>query len=317
MYRHKIKLFTFLLLSVFFMACGGGKKKGDGKTYDLSVNNIRGAGFKSQSKFIMNMDMAGFMKADMNYNYDIRFDVLPDSAGFKQVKITYGDMKMTMKMDMAMVKDKSQSNEMMQKTNEGLDKLMAKMKGVSLVLVLDKEGLVADVKGVEDFKAQLDKMLDEADEDDPSSGTTKESSRKQMASLYDKGQMQNSMGQLFAYCTTKPVAVGETWTKKIAMQIGDIDVTADNEFTLESVENGIATINMVTKMDTKATINNQGVSVDMDMKGKQNGPVKVDLSTGTVISSDLQMNAKADMETMGMKMPLKMAISNKTTGQKL
>jgi hypothetical protein len=97
-YPKSLTRFLSLIFIVAIVSCSGGKK-GDGKKYDLSFSSLKGPSFTNSANTNVKVEtsvMGITINMDMKIGTDLRFDVLPDTAGLKRLKMTYEKINMTM-----------------------------------------------------------------------------------------------------------------------------------------------------------------------------------------------------------------------------
>jgi Family of unknown function (DUF6263) len=298
---------------IIFSSCSGGKK-GDGKKYDLSFDILKGASFTST----MNNDMEvqsqvlGFkVNMKINMNADMKFDLLPDSAGMKQVKMTYEQL--TMKMDFG--------NPLLKKNmaKDGVDvqvnKMMSAFKGQSLLLLVNKNGVIQEILNKEEFSNKIKRITDSI-ANEGADGAGNDEVGKTMEQMYSKGDLQNMLGILFAVYNNQPIETGDNWTKEYTIAVNGIDTKLENRFKLLAVKDGIAEIELNGKVSSKGTTQQNSMNVETNTKGKQTGTIRLQLNNGHILLSDTKLEMEGDVTMMGMKIPMKAKVANIIKSQK-
>jgi Family of unknown function (DUF6263) len=302
-----MKFFLILFMSLCLLySCGSSNKKSDGKQYDLSTKIIKGPKYKTRmntdmtittSMMVFSIDMVMKMRMDLAY------EILPDTANMKQVKITYDeiDMKMEMKgLDkIPGAGDRIPPMPDMSKTSKML-------KGASITLLVNDSGIIADVIGLEDLKTRLDLHMDSLESSDASGGQAK----AMVAGFYSKKNMQNTFGMMFAYYSMQPLKIGDTWTNKTVTSVSNMDMNLNNKFELMDVKNNIAEIKVNSIYDAKMDMKNEQIKIGAEMDGTQKGAVKMDLTNGQIIESKLNMDISGKMNANGIPVPMKIKGSN-------
>ncbi len=116
--------------------------------------------------------------------------------------------------------------------------------------------------------------------------------------------MQNS----FDMYPGKVVKVGESWNKHTTMGVSGFNINMENTYTLKSITAGKATVGVVSEMKLPATDMNQGgMHMKMEMTGKQDGTMEIDVATGQIISGKTHQVINGKINVGGQEMPMDMA----------
>jgi hypothetical protein len=284
--KKQLWFLAILVMSSFvFHSCNN--KGGSGDTYTLKMRLAPGDKFKQQMDVEMESKIEAMgqkMNTIINMNSLVAFEVHSDSGNLKVLKMTYEDMKMTMKSD----NPQASGPEM----DSILRKSMEPIKGKSASIVINEKNEVVEVRGFDSLMMQ----------DDMS-----EITRAQMERLFSKDQMNKTFGMMFQMYPDKPVKVGETWVKQLEVEVASAKIKMDVEYKLASVKDGVAHLDMNGKISGKGSFNEAGTQgVEVDMKGNQDGKISIGLEDGYVKDGDYKMDVDAAMEMMGQKMPIKL-----------
>lgn len=103
--------------------------------------------------------------------------------------------------------------------------------------------------------------------------------------------------------------VGSSWSDSSKMQ-GIKSVTV---YTIQSIENGIATINTAGTMAGTTSLDLQGNQVNVDINSTINGKIIVNNRTGLVSSRTTAAEVKSTIEIMGQSMPVTGTATSTTT----
>lgn len=299
-----INRLLILFAAVIIASCSGGKK-GDGKKYDISFGSLKGPAFTQSIKSDMKVETSvmGFtVNVNMNVNSDIRFELMPDSAGFRQLKMTYETMKMTM--DVPMMKQLGETDNV----NKELDKAMSMFSGSSVILLVDKNGEISEVLGKEAFQEQIQHNLDSLMTEDD--GRKKMEYEKKMEQFYTKEQLQNMLGAMFSVYHNEQVTTGSSWTKEAVSNVNDLKTKIKTKYTLVSVTDGIAEIKVDGKLTSAGSATESGMSMQADINGTQTGTLKLRLENGQVQTSDIKIAMEGKMKVGGLKVPMKLKSVN-------
>lgn len=300
-YPKRITSVVILLAVIIFSACKSGGKsapKSDGNKYDLSFAALKGPSFTNTMDMDMRVEteaMGMKINMDMKMSGGMRFDVLPDSAGLKHLRMTYEDMKMTM--DMPALGGMGKGDEM----NDILRKMMSAFNGFAIEMLVDSSGTIKDVLGREKFRDQLEHSMDSVLE-----GRSNPQVVQSMQQFYDKEQLQNMVGSMFTMYSNGPVAIGDSWTRNIEQVVNNMKTKNETKYTLVSVKDGVAEIECEGKMaGAGKPESDEGFKGEAEITGTQKGTLKMQVANGHLVAGDVKMDMDAKIKTGGMKMPMK------------
>jgi hypothetical protein len=137
------------------------------------------------------------------------------------------------------------------------------------------------------------------------SASADKSASSEIASQFSDTAVKLMMQNSFDIYPGKAVKVGETWSKKSQMGFSGIKVNVENTYILKSVNGNNATIAVTSVMALPKT--NMGAAasgMEMEMTGRQEGTIEVDISSGQIISGKTTQDIKGTMTGMGQKMPM-------------
>lgn len=192
----------------------------------------------------------------------------------------------------------------------------AALVGQSVTFRITPAGEVVEVQGVQ---ALLDSMF-----------AAMEAPNEQAAAMMKerlKGQfgpdaLRSSVGKTFAFYPDEPVGIGDSWTAQYRIEsIMPIQVQAT--YTLESVENGVATLGVdatMTSPSDSEPVQMGPAELDIAVDGAQNGTLRVDLATGFPMEIQYMQDLSGEGEVVVGKappnirvIPMTMAITGTTT----
>ena len=187
----------------------------------------------------------------------------------------------------------------------GLDAIGERMKGATLSGILDSNMTVTKLEG-------YDKFLDKVAGDD-------KAMRKQLQQQLSETSMSQMFSQVFSFGPSKPVKVGETWTRSEKMTVSGMDATVKTKYKLDSLTSGIAILGMTGDVTFKAGTAlpglPEGIKVDkFDLKAdKYSGSMKFDTKTGRLTESitNADMNGTMSLGLGGNKIDVEMKIKLK------
>jgi len=87
------------------------------------------------------------------------------------------------------------------------------------------------------------------------------------------------------------------------MGFSGMKVNVENTYVLKSIEGNKATIAMTSAMNLPKS-DNDTVAAMVQMTGKQEGTIDIDISSGQIISGKTTQDIKGTMTVMGQQMPM-------------
>jgi hypothetical protein len=155
-------------------------------------------------------------------------------------------------------------------------KAFAALPGLGFKMTVTSEGAIKSIDGLDDMLAELLRRLDVAD------GPARANLQKVLTEQFGEAAMKQNMQNLFALYPPRPVAVGESWGRKLVVAKG-FPLVIDGTYTLKSRDNGVAEI----ALDAKVSPNADAGGVDLgtgkmsyELSGTQRGSAKVEEATG-------------------------------------
>ncbi|MDB5036025.1 MAG: hypothetical protein JWQ98_3266 [Chlorobi bacterium] len=107
-----------------------------------------------------------------------------------------------------------------------------------------------------------------------------------LRTMFSDSALKLSIGQMLAFYPPKPVAVGDSWTSKGDIG-GGFPMTLENEYTLKSRGNGVAVVELKSKIEPTATPAAADVSpISYDITGAQKGTMEIDERSGWMMKSE-------------------------------
>lgn len=296
MNMHTFRKIIFILLTcisagILVPSCKSGPEKGStvsSEAVDLKLNFKPGDKFLYSTKidqkigYTENMSMNQSMLMEMVYAYS------GEEGGNKKLSITYDHIVMNMTSPMGNTTYDSKDP----KRGETDMKMMDNLIGKSFSISVAPNGDIVKVDSLADLINSLSASIDK-------------SASSEIASQFSDTAVKLMMQNSFDIYPGKVVKVGETWSKKSQMGFSGIKVNVENTYTLKSVSGNKATIAVTSVMTLPKT--NMGAAaggMEMEMTGKQEGTIDVDISSGQIISGKTAQDIKGTMTGMGQKMPM-------------
>jgi len=281
--------------------------KGGGDAVDLKLNLQSGSQYVyvMENKMIMEQSAMGqTIKANNDMTMEFLYDVANGTGSNKKITVTYNRIAMDMKSAMANISYDSQDSA---HSDERLG-MMGHMLHKPFTMEVTTKGDITRVDGLTDI---INSMGDT---------TTPEGAamHNQIVSNFNDSAMKGMMQQSLNIFPDNPVRPGDTWTKTYSMNMSMINVKMDNVYKLISVSNGVAHIEVNSKLTGSGGINGDATmkSVQINLGGDQKGNMDLEIASGLVTDCKLKQSIKGDISTNGMKIPLSMTQDTHITAHK-
>jgi hypothetical protein len=248
-------------------------KKGDKYLYTTQVN-------QKISSFGMQMDQSMLM--EMVYAYS------GDEGANKKLDITYDHVMITMNSPMGQMKYDSKEQGQKDPEYAFMDNLIGK----SFYITVAPNGDIVNVGGL----SELIKSLPPATDND-----VRASIESQLGDTAIKLMMQNS----FDMYPGKAVKVGDSWSKKTITNYSGVNINVENTYTLKSISGNKADVGIVSVMSlpTVDSMNN-GAPMQMEMNGKQEGTMEIDIPSGQILSGKTTQTIEGKLSANGQTIPM-------------
>lgn len=127
---------------------------------------------------------------------------------------------------------------------------------------------------------------------------------------FNEDAMKNMFEQSFKMYPDKEVAVGDSWNSNISLAVAGMNNNMQNTYTLKSVENDIAVLDVTSVSNMKSGAN-VAANVEGELSGGYEGQMTLNVQTGMLINSTLGGNTNGKITTQGIE--ILMDISSKMT----
>jgi hypothetical protein len=146
-------------------------------------------------------------------------------------------------------------------------------------LEITPQGRVEAVEGLQTIRSNVGKKLPE--------GPMKEAMMMGLKQFINEEGIKEQMESSMAIYPEKPVAIGDSWRKTVALTQG-VAMTIENEWILKDRRNGVSFIEV--KSNIKSNPNAEPMAmgstkIRYELSGKQQGLIEIEESTGRLISS--------------------------------
>lgn len=284
-------LYFILLFAVLFQSCDNGDSKNtyNGEPVLLKFNFIPGTQYQYllDSKLAVEPEVNG---VTMTINQDMKlvasYVVNSTVNNGKQVSITYD--RITMKSGNSMLTKEFDSDD-----TANVDPIFLNVKDM---VHKPFNMTIADNGDVIAFEQPL---IDDSSSTDP---MTDSSIRKMMTQSLN----------IYPSTAVKP---GDTWTKTFTSSIGFINMNLANSYKLVSVNNGMAHIELSSKITPELNSNVQ--ELGMDITGVQTGTLEVEIGTGLITDAKITQQMKGKLNMGGNEVPMNAKAEIHITGTRV
>ena len=284
------------LVAGMLFSCGGGSKKldlrlrlGQGKSYSTKM-----VADQTITQTIQGQTQEIKQTIGMAYTYDVK---KVESDGSAQVDIAYDWILYSQDGPMGKSEyDSSNPPATLPDAALGYAALLGK--GFSMTVTP-----LGEVTGVQGIDALLWGILDTLN---VPAGSTRDALLENLQAQFGEEAMKESFEKATAIYPEKPVAVGDSWSKKLVLAMG-MPMIVDNTWTLKSRKDGVAFV------DVKSTIapnpdakpmEISGMTVSYEVSGDQNGTLELDEATGWPLRSNMTQNLSGQISAAGMTWPI-------------
>lgn len=277
--RHlKLIILTCLFFGgyVFTTSCNSGS---NADAIDLKLNFKTGDKYLYTTQIDQNIGLMQGLSMNQNMTMEMTYNCKSDNAGVKEIEATYDHILLSMSSPMGEMKYDSKNPQ----PDGGGVNMMDSLIGKSFVMSVAQDGQIIKVNGLDAIVASFN--LD-------NNPAAQQSIKSQLNDTAIRMMMQSS----FDMYPGHKVKVGDTWNKKQQMTVSGININMENTYTLKSVENGKATLAVTSDLNLpKTEMGVDSAKTQMELAGKQDGTIELDIATGQVISSKTISDIKGKM----------------------
>ncbi|MEO1417501.1 MAG: DUF6263 family protein [Bacteroidota bacterium] len=245
------------------------------------------------------------------FNMGMKFEVTAASESGYSIKTTYNSILFESNTPMGTIYYNSEEPE------DNVDQTAAAFAAVlnkSFSFNISPQGEILTLTGIDDLKEEMRKAYVEM------GLTVDENVEKMLDRQYSESALKNNLSPNFLQFAGKRLKRGETWTQSATVDQG-VPMKLDYTYTFQEAKDGLAYIKKASRVSPGVgepmVMNN--MEITYDVKGTEEGILKVDLKTGLVVDGDQeqkvggQMGLKMDPSAQPMQIP--MTIDTKSTTQ--
>ncbi|MEO6549863.1 MAG: DUF6263 family protein [Ferruginibacter sp.] len=284
----------------------GVAKNEDGKTYIFQLHLIAGEQYNyttsNETVTIVEVNKEQITSTN-NSTVGLLYRVLvstPDSIVLKatyqgfHVIINAGNEKQVIDADNA------------EESGNPAEKILAGIKGSSLLITLNKKGIVTNISGAKTITDKIMSGLNIYNDE-----ATKQKIMSQLSKLVGDEFIKNNIESAFNFFPDGSVAVGDSWQHK-KLQPGEINFEASITYTLDGVEDDMTAISVNSSMKTgKTSANLMGQQVNANITGTMVGSFEVDRATGMLSTSTSTTKLEGYVQVMAKEIPIEITTKKK------
>lgn len=247
---------------------------------DMKLNLEKGKKYtqKTDVENITKQTMMGqVMEINTTASSTTYMELSEDNGSTDTYKIWYGDVGMSMSgmgQSQTFTSDTSSLE-----TVDPMSKVLAGLTDKKFDAKITEKGMVEEVMGLEELVETATTGM--------AGGPAM---AEQVASSFGDDGLAKNLELTTDIFPEKTVKVGSSWTKEQFTSTG-LPIVAATTYTLQSVENGTAIVNVVSKLSTdpnNASTEMQGMQATQYYEGERKGSLNVDVATGWVTSGTLK-----------------------------
>lgn len=164
-------------------------------------------------------------------------------------------------------------------------------------MMTNNKGEITDIQGVSQM---LQKMVDGLGVSGAQAAQIESSLKMQFGDEALKQSMENTM----AVYPSRPVGVGDSWTKTMEVNSG-FPIKTTNTWTVKDIKDGVVYLNVVSKVSSAdAGMEVAGMNVKYNLSGTQGGSIEMDQTTGWIKKSNLKQDISGRVEASNMDWPI-------------
>lgn len=292
----------YVLVIALFVSCSGNKE------VELKLNLEKGN--KYYYKFVNQQDITQEMMGDtvefkQSITWGYELEVLDVVDGIMTIKTTYDHIKMSN--DNQVFNLSYDSKEPLDSTNM-FAFVMSNFINKSFTMDVTPEGVVSNVQGFDEIFYSIITEL----------GEDGEMIIQNLRSQFSEESVSENLELGFKIFPENKVKTGDAWYI-LNIVNGPFSMDIDNTYTLKSVKNGIAKIEISSTIKQDDEISGIAMlpGAEISIDGIQKGELSVDISTGLVIQSSISQSIKQLIKAQGMEIPVNLESKLEISAKKL
>lgn len=288
--------------AILAVGVGGSSAQSAGEKIKLRLRLKKGESYKlrmttdqkiSQTIQGKQVDMSQTM--GIGFTYHVR-EV--DADGTAAVKLTYDSV--LFKQDGPLGKIEYDSSNPPE-TVHPMAKGFAALTGQSFSMRLSPQGQIKSVEGVDAMFTRVMQNIDVPD------ARVKATLEKKLKQQFGDDALKEMMENTMAIYPDKPVAIGDSWSKKVVVTKG-FAITLENTWTLKDRKDGVAVVDVqskITPSQNAKPIEMGMMKVRQDISGSQEGQMEISEATGWPVRAGMTQKLSGKMHVEQGPGPLK------------
>jgi len=292
---------AILLLSAFSFRCLGED------TYTLELNLEKGKIYTENLFSELNMTMNAMgneTSIDMLSEMTINFEVIDQKNDIYDVRVSYQRIKINTTVPGTLAPVSIDSDFPENDTHKKLGDVFKSLVGIPIDVQLTRLGKVKSVDGTDRLVECFDVL-------------TNEQLRQMFSQQFSESAFRTSLQHLTAYYPEKPVAVNESWDVTMNYNSFGVDLVDKMHLTLIQVQDDIAILEDVGSIISPegTDMHIQGIEAHVLANGEQTGIIHLDMKTGWVVRSEINLKYKENIKLMGHEIVENFIVKSITTGK--
>jgi hypothetical protein len=169
--------------------------------------------------------------------------------------------------------------------------------GKTMNVIFKPDGSVKSISGLQSIMEELQKSMSS---DNPALQQVMNS----VLQSFNEDAMKQMFEQSFKFYPDKEVKVGDSWNGDISFAIAGLNSDTKNKYTLKSVKNDIALLDMVSVINMKS---DGATAMEGEISGEQKGEISLNIKTGMLTNSTATQNMKGKLSVQGTEILMDMA----------
>ena len=258
--------------------------------------------FTSSAEIITKLEVENKkVKTVNNATTGLIYEVLQSGPDSVVLKIIYDKIHIELtNNDEKQVMDASNTGE----NQTPLDKVLADIKGSSIKVTLNKMGKVINVTGNKEI---IDKVLAGLFVYDDEK--TKKVIKAQIGKLVGNDFIESTVSLGFNFYPDSAIKSGQSWSKKTSLT-GEIKMDANVKYTLSSIDDGIAKIDIESILASSGVnkpISIMGQQVEADISQKTIGSLEVDIATSMLTEGKMKSTINGTITVLNHVVPVEIS----------
>lgn len=223
-----------------------------------------------------------------------------DSTGLYDIKMNYDRFQLHVK---ALDQEKEIDADNAAGSFDPVTMVLAAFRNASIGYMVDGTGKVKDISGFKELSSEIYKLAG----GNPDSIQLLQTSVSQYT---DSKSMQSRFEGTFKLLPDSVLKEGDSWilTEPVT---SDIYKNVETKYKVKSIKNGVITITANADIDIASQpMMMERTQITTTLEGNQSGEIKIEASTGMLISSTSNLKLKGNILVMGQTIPMKLSMKN-------